>query len=249
MSTEITGAAGRNASPIRRRKLADDVQDRLLQMILAGGGAPGDFLPSERALMAEFEVGRPAIREAMQNLQRMGLVEIRHGERARITRPSIGRMVDQMSDTMRHLLAHSATTLDHLKEARVTFETEMARLAARRRRDTDLDRLRDILRAQTASRSAPRRFLELDGGFHREIAAISGNPIFASLAEALFGWLASFHIALVRKPGLERLTLAEHDGILQAIADADPEAAARAMADHLNRANALYHQNHFTRSR
>ena len=68
------------------------------------------------------------------------------------------------------------------------------------------------------------------------------SPIFASLSEALFGWLAKFHMDLVRRPGMEKLTIEEHRGILQAIADRDSEAAGKAMADHLYRANALYHQ-------
>ena len=50
---------------------------------------PGDKLPSERELMATYQVGRPAIREAMQNLQRSGLVRIRHGERPRVAEPSM----------------------------------------------------------------------------------------------------------------------------------------------------------------
>ena len=66
--------------PIQRRKLSDSVQDRVLSMIKSGDLAPGSPLPSERELMSSFAVGRPAIREALQNLQRMGLVEIRHGE-------------------------------------------------------------------------------------------------------------------------------------------------------------------------
>jgi GntR family transcriptional regulator, sialic acid-inducible nan operon repressor len=233
------------SEPIRRRKLAHDVQDRLLAMIRRGDLAPGDVMPSERELMAQLTVGRPAIREAMQSLQRMGLVEIRHGERARLTEPSIGGMVEQISETMRHLLVHSSTTLEHLKEARVTFETEMARIAAKRRTKENVEMLSEILKAQAAARRNPEKFLELDGRFHREIAAVSGNPIFASLNEALFSWLASFHVALVRKLGLEKLTLEEHDQILEAIERGDVERAGQAMADHLNRANALYNQEHY----
>jgi DNA-binding FadR family transcriptional regulator len=244
-SSPESSLAHLDTEPIRRRKLAHDVQDRLLTMIRRGDLMPGDVLPSERELMAQLTVGRPAIREAMQNLQRMGLVEIRHGERARLTEPSIGGMVEQISETMRHLLVHSSTTLEHLKEARVTFETEMARIAAERRTDDDLDKLQSLLKAQSDARKMPEKFLELDGEFHREIAAISGNPIFASLNEALFSWLASFHLALVRKPGLEKLTLAEHEQILQAIREGDSDKAGSAMADHLNRANALYHQEHY----
>lgn len=244
MNRNADGLAPHEDEPIRRRKLSDDVQERLLTMIRQRDMEPGELMPSERELMTRLGVGRPAIREAMQNLQRMGLIEIRQGTRARLTEPSIGSMAEQISDTMQHLLASSSTTLEHLKEARVTFESEMARIAARRRTPDDVARLARILEQQAAASATPARFLHLDGKFHREISAISGNPIFSSLNEALFGWLASFHLTLVRKRGLELLTLEEHHLILEAIRKGDADAAGRAMADHLNRANALYNQ-HF----
>ena len=83
--------------------------------------------------MALYQVGRPAVREAMQNLQRMGLVHIRHGERARVAMPSLTRAVAELGDTINQVLLHSEGSLDHLKEARLLFEIEMARIAARRR--------------------------------------------------------------------------------------------------------------------
>jgi DNA-binding FadR family transcriptional regulator len=178
----------------------------------------------------------------MQSLETIGLIEIRQGGRARVAEPSVGRMVDQVSATMRHLLSHSPASLENLKEARATFEREMARIAARKRSDADLARLREILSDQRAAAADPARFRSLDGRFHREIAAVAANPIFTALIDALFRWLSDFHVDLVSVPGLEQLTLAEHDLILAAIARGDPDAAASAMADHLLRANALYRQ-------
>lgn len=230
--------------PIKRRKLSDDVQDRLLEIIRGPDYAPGDPLPSERELMRAYSVGRPAIREAMQNLERMGLIEIRHGERPKVAEPSLSKTVEQLSDTMRHLLRHSSADLAHLKEARVVFETQMARIAAEKRQSDDISNLVQIVDEQENASSDPEAFLDRDGAFHRAIAGISGNPIFSSLSEAMFGWLAHFHVDLVRKPGLEKLTIKEHRDIIEAIADRDEERAAKAMTDHLNRANALYHRDH-----
>lgn len=226
--------------PVRRRKLADEVEERLLALIRAQRLRPGDALPSERELMTRYRVGRPAIREAMQRLERMGLVEIRHGERARVARPSVGQAIEQVGETMRHLLEHSPASLEHLKEARATFEKETARIAAGRRRPEDVARLRAILGQQEAARADPATFLALDGALHREIAAISGNPIFPAVVEAVFGWLSRYHLGLVRVRGAEFLTLAEHRAIVDAIEAGDGERAAAAMQAHLLRANALY---------
>jgi GntR family transcriptional regulator, sialic acid-inducible nan operon repressor len=226
--------------PIRPRKLADDVQQRLLKMIHEGTLGPGDSLPSERELMQSLSVGRPSIREAMQGLHRIGLLDIHHGGRARVSEPSFGRMIEPMAETMRHLLAHSATSLEHLKESRAIFEMEMARIAARRRSHSDIERLMRILDHQSMAKDKPKLFLELDGQFHREVASISGNPILAAVSEAIFRWLTDFHVDLVRFPGLEKLTLTEHRAILAAIEAKSPVRAGKAMEAHLYRANSLY---------
>jgi DNA-binding FadR family transcriptional regulator len=229
-------------APIRHRKLADDVQERLLSMIQEGDLKPGDPLPSERELMQSLSVGRPAIREAMQGLHRMGLLDIRHGGRARISEPSMARLIEPMRETMRHLLSHSPASLEHLKEARAIFEMEMVRIAARKRTKADIERLRRILEAQAAARHEPKMFRDLDGQFHREIAAIGGNPILTAVSEALFRWLTDFHVDLVQFPGLEHLTIAEHQALLDAIEGRNPTLAAKSMGDHLYRANSLYRQ-------
>lgn len=192
--------------------------------------------------MSAYQVGRPAIREAMQNLQWMGLVDIRHGERPRVAEPSMEGMVDQIAESMRHLLMHSATTMQHLKEARAAFETQMARTAAESRTDEDIAGLRQILESQRLHAATPEKFLEEDAAFHRKVSSIGGNPIFESLSVALFSWLAQFHVDFVRSPGLEKLVLEEHGMILDAIEAGDADRAGNAMRDHINRANRLYSQ-------
>jgi DNA-binding FadR family transcriptional regulator len=233
--------------PIRRQKRSDEVRVRLLELIREQSLEPGDTIPSERALMAQFGVGRPVVREAMQALQGMGLIEINHGERPRIAQPSFNNMLGQLGESIRHTLANSDTTLDNLKEARAVFEAQMARMAAQRATPRDVARLRNILDAQAQSREDPAAFLEHDAAFHAHIAEMSGNPIFAALSRSLFGWLAEFHSGLVRAPNLEQLTLDEHEGILQAIESGAAKNAAARMADHLNRANDLYQKENLKR--
>lgn len=227
---------------IRPRKLSDEVQERLLRLIREEGLGPGDVLPSERELMARYRVGRPAIREAMQSLQNMGVVDIRHGGRPKVAEPSLDGLIDHLGTSMRHLLTHSTSSLDHLKQARTALECEMARIAAERRNTHDIADLRHILSAQSAAQRDSEAFLEHDKQFHRRIAAISGNPLFEAVCNGIFSWMRAFHVEQVRKRGLETLTLAEHEAILGAIERGEPKAAARAMRDHLERANALYHK-------
>src|SRR5258706_13356058 len=78
------GSSMAHQDPIQRRKLYQEVLDRLTARIVAGGFGPNDQLPSERELMESYRVGRPAVREALQHLERSGIVAITHGERAPI---------------------------------------------------------------------------------------------------------------------------------------------------------------------
>ena len=225
---------------IIRRKLSDEVLERLLGLISGGSLKPGDTMPSERELMERFGVGRPAIREAMQSLANMGLVSISHGERARVqelTAQSIIRQVDQSAHIM---LQRSSDSLDHLKQARLFFERGMVREAAAKATAEDVARLRAIVEEQRAALGKAEAFMAADMKLHTAIAAISGNPIFVSVSEAMLGWLKAYHTELLRWSGKENHTLAEHAEIIDAIETRDGDAAEAAMVRHLERSSGLY---------
>lgn len=73
-----------DVKPVDRRSLADDVFDQLAGQILAGHLVAADALPPERSLTERFQVNRQAVREALQRLAQVGLVEIRHGDATRV---------------------------------------------------------------------------------------------------------------------------------------------------------------------
>jgi DNA-binding FadR family transcriptional regulator len=228
------------SEPILRRKLSDEVFARLKLLIENGELKAGDEMPSERELMERFGVGRPAIREAMQALAGKGLVEISHGERARVlqvTAESIFRQVDLPAKLM---LSGSADSLEHLKSARIFFERGMVREAAEKATQQQISELRARLARQSESLGNAEAFIGADMAFHQYIAQISGNPIFAAVSEAMLGWLKSYHTEMLIWTGRENYTLAEHEEIIRAIEKGDPDLAEKAMIKHLERSRALY---------
>lgn len=70
--------------PVQRRSLPDAVFEQLTAEIVAGGVPPGDALPPERALTEQLGVNRQAVREALQRMALLGLIDIRHGEATRV---------------------------------------------------------------------------------------------------------------------------------------------------------------------
>lgn len=228
------------SEPIVRRKLSQAVFERVLERINSGEYPPGALLPSERHLMEMFAVGRPAVREALQDLQRIGLVIITHGEGARVVEPTAATVLDQIAVTVHHVLSSSQQSLDHLKDARIFFEVGMVRMAAAKASTHDVAALRALLEDMEGKQNDFASFMQGDIDFHRKIATITGNPIFVAVSEAMLVWLSNYHIGVLSKVGREARTSDEHRQIVDRIAAHDVDGAAAAMMLHQTRAADSY---------
>jgi GntR family transcriptional regulator, sialic acid-inducible nan operon repressor len=225
--------------PIKRRKLYQEVLDRLISG-MATEFQPGSLLPSERDLMQRFGVGRPAVREAMHALQQMGLLRISHGERARVVTPTTDAIMEQMTNAFVLMLATNPRGLDELKEARFMLELGLVRRATRQATAADIDRLDAAHRCLIAARGDHPAFIAADMDFHALIAEIAGNAMVASVTRAVLDWLSRFRAEVVALKGAESLTIQEHEAICRAIETGDEDRAALALEQHLARANELY---------
>lgn len=225
---------------IVRRKLSDQVFDRLREMIARGELQAGDPMPSERVLMERFGVGRPAVREALQSMHTMGLITITHGERSRVNVLSADSVLGRVDEVARLLLSAEPDQLDHLKEARGMFECGVVRKAAEMADEAAIADLRALIAHQQAQLADRAAFVEADIAFHVRIAAITGNPILVAVSQAMLKWLFHYHDVLLHWSGNEDLTLREHERIVDLIAQHDGPGAMAVMRAHLDRSNALY---------
>lgn len=224
---------------IQRRRLSDEVFARLEQMIHSGEFEPGDQLPSERDLMGRFGVGRPSVREALFSLQRMGLVEIHSGERARVTRPTAEILLNELGGAVRHFLADDPG-VRHFQEARAFFEIGLARYAAEHASEGDLARLRQALAENEAALDDMEVFERTDVAFHFVLAEIPRNPVFVAIHEAVVAWLREQRNMSLRVGGVARDAYEWHARIFEAVAARDPERAAKAIQGHLADVARLY---------
>lgn len=210
-----------------RKKLAETVAQQILEAVREL--PPGTRLPPERELTKRLGVGRSTVREALNGLAMIGVVEIRHGQGVFVTEPS--RITEGLEDE--RSLPPKAMT-DELLEARRIVEVELARLAAERRTEADLAKMQTLLDAHRADLDAMRGPVMEASQFHLLVADAAKNQILADVVRPFF------RLMLERGPQLYETTegyaqweLEQHQSICDAIRSGDGELARRRMLEHV----------------
>ncbi|HEY2356114.1 MAG TPA: FadR/GntR family transcriptional regulator [Phenylobacterium sp.] len=211
-------------------RLYEKVAQDLSQKIAAGQYVIGQRLPSERDLAQAYEVSRPTIREAIIALELDGLVEVRLGSGVYVTaRLPRGGQAGEMDIGPFELL-----------EARRAIEGESAALAAALISDEELEELRQLVAEMQAENARNVVMSEdADRRFHMLIATATQNSAMVAAVQMLWD-------ARARSPQTQSLSakahaagvtprIDEHAEILKALRERSPEAARRAMRDHLTR--------------
>jgi GntR family transcriptional regulator, transcriptional repressor for pyruvate dehydrogenase complex len=216
--------SGQTLVRVERRSAAADVQSQLQALIESGRFKQHERLPSEVELARSFGVSRPVVREALMSLQALGLTASQSGK---------GTFV--ISDRVQAPLLIGHYSPAHIKEVRRALEIPSARFAALRRTDQDVGQLAALL-ARMEDADDPARRNKLDADYHIAIAAASGNRLFVKLIEDMRTILEEHSLALAKAPHRRNAARVEHAKIYEAIVRRDAEAAAAAMAEHLDAA-------------
>lgn len=226
-------------SPVKRRRLYEEIVEQLMDLIISGKVPPGTQLPSERELVDQFAVGRSAVREALFALQKMGLVTLNSGEPATVIAPTPDALVGELKGAVRYFLSKPSSMRD-MQDARIFFEAGLARHAAQHATAEQIKALKVALDQNGASVNDPARFIDTDVEFHRVLADVPGNSIFATLHMALLEWLREQRATSGTVTGSREAAFQAHRAIFNAVNAHDPDAAEKAMRDHLNQVAGYY---------
>ncbi|AFL51358.1 DNA-binding FadR family transcriptional regulator [Sinorhizobium fredii] len=224
-----------------RKKLSDEVRFRLEEMIREEIYPLGTTLPSERDLMEMFGVGRPSIREALFALERMGLVKINTGERAKVTRPTPDHFLSSLAGAARMLLGRPEGVAN-FEQARLFLEESCARHLAANATAAQIEAIEAALARNEAAIGKARAFAMTDVAFHRTLTEMVSNPIFLAVHDAFVDWLIAQRPLPVQPEISNRESFEEHVAIVEAIRTGEPERAGRAMREHLESAARKYRQ-------
>jgi GntR family transcriptional repressor for pyruvate dehydrogenase complex len=218
-------AASVSFEPVSRATLSAQIRDQLIELVTAGVLAPGERVASERDLSVKFGVARTSVREAMQGLLSLGVIE-RRGNRFFVAEhlPDVSfREIDDRKEFLRHLF-----------ETRRLLELPIIELAAQRATPASRAEITSLA-DRFAAPMTLREFRELDRRFHAAIAHACRNPLLVELYGKVLGRLfqsAALESMLedeanqVEVDRIVEKSMRQHAALARAIATGDPAAAA-----------------------
>ena len=218
--------------PIRKINVSKQVFDQMLELIYSGQWKPEDRLPSEAELCSLFGVSRVTIRQAIQKLAALDLVEPRHREGSFFKSVSPGSSKTALMPDI--YLRGDENAMQEVLEYREILEVQSCRLAAERAQPEDLEALRENVARMELMANADdcKGFAQVDMEFHELIAHMTRNSIIFKIHEILGTILMRAMQDVVSRMGY--MGLKYHKEILEAIARRDADRAAALMKEHLS---------------
>lgn len=218
---------------IKSDRLYIKVADQIRSLIDSEVFKPGDRLPSERELAEKLGVSRPTIREAMIALELSGVIEIRIGS---------GVYVSQKANKTEIVLTDEGIGPFEILEMRYILEAEMCALAAARITDAQIEALKMAINEMREEETQPDASERADQKFHLIIAEACQNSAIYETINWLWelrlkSAISSAFLKSIRKEGIHP-SIEDHERIVSALAQRNPEKARNAMQVHIENATA-----------
>jgi DNA-binding FadR family transcriptional regulator len=185
--------------------------------IVRGELGPGAPVPTEDALVSQFEVGRSALREGVKVLAGKGLLETRTSAGTRVRPRESWNLLDP--DVLRWRYAQQASPDDIrvLADLRVALEPGAARLAAEQATAGQRGGVAAAMAQLWATVGAPDQFIEADLAFHRAVFAACGNDLLLYIHDVISVALGAIRPLHTHSVAHNRQTLPAHQRVAEAI--------------------------------
>lgn len=222
-------------------KAADRVFTEILERIVNGTYPVGEDLPGENALASDLRVSRLTVRESTRALASQGVIATHQGRRNRVAPTHEWSVLDPVivSALVRLDTDASSALLADLLETRRMLEVPLARLAATRITDAQLDALGETITVMDGTSTDPSpaglaAHVDADMTFHQVILDAAGNGFVRSVFSTMAPLLHAVRLQTSASEAVRVDALAHHRAIRDALARRDPDAAARAMGAHMD---------------
>jgi GntR family transcriptional repressor for pyruvate dehydrogenase complex len=223
-------------TPVKPKRLYEEIAEQIQQLISGGELKPGDKLPPERELADTLQVSRVSVREAIRSLEMLGFIEIRHGE-GTFVRDSAA------NDVIRPLalfLAMERGSLLDMFEVRRIFEAATSALAAQRATDEEVEQIGLLLEKMKdrIQNGDSERGEDFDAAYHYAVAEATHNNLLIKLLRTVHEeWSkavsAGTQQLLLGSPQNAEEIINQHARVFAAIQARDPVKASQAMLEHV----------------
>ncbi len=214
--------------------------DQIRTLIDTGVIPVGTRLPAERKLCEQLGISRVSLRESLRVLQSIGYVETRAGSGTFARLPEV---VDK-NESLADWLAKDLHIME-LFELRMVVEPGAAALASTRRSAEEVQAMQATIETMHEAALSGDRLAAVaaDAEFHRLVGHSVANTAVSHLMDQMQDQSGAERRVSLGVPGQVVRAIQDHQEILDAIAAGNPEAARRAMLQHLEDAIDLIHQN------
>lgn len=216
---------------VEKQNVYEIVFDQLKELILTSQIKPGDRLPTEREIAATLKVSRNSVRTALKLLEFIGLVEIRHGVGLSVPLNLGAKPEAEME--LELLKSKSEKPLSDILEIRKVISPFIARLAAARATQSDLDAMEQALKDMERSIQSGGHMIEEISVFYDRMYQATKNVFLFKLGIYFQQLLADSKIMSYNVESNAPLALERHRAILEAIKRKDQESAERMMLEYL----------------
>ncbi len=221
-------------SPIKPKKISEEIVKQLRGLIFGGKLQPGEKLPPERELAKSLNVSRPPLREALNTLQGMGIIEIQQGNRS-FVRPITTRSI---YDPLVSYSKESPQNILQVFEVRKYLDIGAVSLAAERATPKQIMKLEKLVDQLEDDLKKGRLGAKTDLDFHMEIVKITGNHVYHHLVSTVYDLLQEeYRIAwggIFNNPESKKVLLEQHKKIVSTIKMNNPQEGRRSAREHLD---------------
>ncbi len=216
--------------PVARQSLVDTVVQRIREVIEHGPLKAGDRLPTEAELSAQLGVSRTVVREAVSQLESLGLLNVQRGRGMFV---GSGSGLASCVKMLRSALALSPRELVQFTEFRKAIECYAARCAAERATPDDLADLQRLGDEMDRPGHTDLEAMQLDFQFHRKIMALTANELMCNVLEVIQEFALAAMVQTTPQPRDREQSHRRHLAIVRAIRSGNPDLAEKAMHAHM----------------
>lgn len=213
--------------PLERKSIGDMVYQQLLDRISGGEWREGDKIPSENELCESMKVGRNTVRQAIQKLSALGIVEARQGEGTFIKKIDTGFYVNILIPSV-FLGEQDQVKLFEFEQC---IQNGAVTIACERASEDEIEKLAMKLEDMKTAQNA-QEFNERDIDFHVFLAEITHNEMLHKSMQLVKSMLLTGLESIADIYGVES-SIAAHERVLHALKERNAAKACQHMNEHM----------------